>query len=75
MVCTLFIIGNGFYISHGIPSFYNDFNEYLIATYPGAHLAYNDSYFFDENEVAGFVIYILDQAEDWKNIETSMGTL
>ncbi|HHQ1151277.1 TPA: bacteriophage abortive infection AbiH family protein [Listeria innocua] len=84
---NLFIIGNGFDISHGIPSSYNDFREYLITTYPEAnhdelivpepHLAYNDSYFFDENEVAGFVIYILDQAEgeDWKDVETSMGNL
>ena len=35
-MATLFIIGNGFDIAHGIPSKYSDFRKYLIRNYPDA---------------------------------------
>ena len=31
---TLFIIGNGFDIAHGIPSRYSDFRQFILEKYP-----------------------------------------
>ena len=33
---TLFIIGNGFDIAHGIPTKYSDFREFILGMYPNA---------------------------------------
>ena len=33
---SLFIIGNGFDIAHGIPTKYSDFREFILKMYPKA---------------------------------------
>ena len=42
---SLFIIGNGFDIAHGIPTKYRDFREFIIKSYPEA-IKYRDEVTF-----------------------------
>ncbi|MCF1627477.1 bacteriophage abortive infection AbiH family protein [Tetragenococcus koreensis] len=84
---NLFIIGNGFDISHGLPTSYRDFRDYLVTNYPKARYEAtivpegkptpDGDFYFDKDEVVGFVIYIIDQVEgeDWKDLEEALGHL
>ena len=45
---SLFIIGNGFDIAHGIPTKYHDFREFIIKSYPEA-IKYRDEVTFIED--------------------------
>lgn len=84
---SLFIIGNGFDISHNLPTSYEDFKKYLVTNYPKAN--YQELILpegvptpgggerFDNNEVVGFIINIIDQVEgeDWQDVEESLSHL
>lgn len=35
-MATLFIIGNGFDLAHGMPTQYSDFRKFIVETYPEA---------------------------------------
>ena len=78
---SLFIVGNGFDIAHGIPTRYNDFRNFLINLFPEA-LEFRDEVVYledtEEIEVSEFAAEILlntmDLAagEDWCNIEEAL---
>ncbi|OQD35991.1 bacteriophage abortive infection AbiH family protein [Bacillus toyonensis] len=87
---NLFIIGNGFDLSHALPTMYKDFYKYLIENYPNAIdtvVTFNidgssmpdGSIKFDKDEVVAFLIDLISRAErngdDWCDIETSLGRL
>ncbi|MCU4844737.1 bacteriophage abortive infection AbiH family protein [Bacillus thuringiensis] len=87
---NLFIIGNGFDLSHELPTMYKDFYKYLIENYPNAidmDVTFNidgssmpdGSIEFDKDEVVAFLIDLISRAErngeDWCDIETSLGRL
>ena len=78
---SLFIIGNGFDIAHGIPSKYNDFRKYLIRNFPEAlenkDKEVNFEDFFDiplEELAVEFLLFAMDriEGENWVNFEDSL---
>lgn len=84
-ICHLFLIGNGFDLEHDYPTSYDHFREYLIKRFPGAD---ENSYIvpsstqmpdgdeqYDMDEVAGFIIRILDECagDEWSDLESSLG--
>lgn len=82
----LFVIGNGFdcYL-HGLPTKYSDFRKYLLDRFPNAESYYTipDRTFlpqgqivYEEEEVAGYIITILDvcSGENWADLELLLGS-
>ncbi len=78
---NLFIIGNGFDISHGIPSQYSNFRSFLIEKYPQAltlrdEVIYLEDIFdIDEREFAAEILLnAMDRAsgEDWSKFEEAL---
>lgn len=88
-MANLFIIGNGFDISHGLKTSYNHFKKYLELKYPDnihsygyvpdVGIAPKGGPSFDEDEVVGFLLHIISEAEHssdkWSDLETSIGLL
>ena len=83
---NLFIIGNGFDISHGLKTNYSDFRDYLNEKYSKSDIKEelptmtelsNGEYGYDDNIVARFIIKELDKVtkENWKDIENELGRL
>lgn len=78
---SLFIIGNGFDIAHGIPTRYSDFREFIINKYPDA-LEFRDEVTFIEEighvDIEDFAAEILlstmdkISGEDWQNFEEAL---
>lgn len=78
---SLFIIGNGFDIAHGIPTKYRDFREFVIKLYPES-LTYRDEVTLiddmldTEPEVfaAEILLSTMDRVagEDWCNFEEAL---
>ena len=80
----LFIIGNGFDIAHDLPTRYSDFRAYLKKQYPNAIIqddtvpeeySYNHGWDYDDDEVIGFIISVLDNCDDenWSDLESDLG--
>lgn len=86
---NLFIVGNGFDISHGLKTSYENFHQYLIENYPDAYfdysmapestLSHDGDDVYDEAEVVGFLIHIISEmepkGEKWSDLENSLGYL
>ena len=81
----LFIIGNGFDISHGLKTSYRYFKEYLRREYPdqgygglpeGTQMP-DGSIEYDDDEVVGFLLYVISNVSgvDWCDLEDSLGYL
>ena len=82
---SLFIIGNGFDLSHGLDTSYENFHKYLNIMYPNVRTnAYESgfaSYANDQkfplanNENVGFIEQVLSEAEGgkWSDLEYAMG--
>jgi hypothetical protein len=88
-MAQLFIIGNGFDLSHGLLTSYQGFRSYLLSNYPnikmdelvipeGKMLPDGDLH-YDEEETISMLFYFLSVAEGseekWKDIEKSLGNL
>lgn len=85
----LFIIGNGFDISHKLPTRYSDFQNYLMEKYPDASdedLIIPESFTmpdgdetYNDDEVVGFLLKIITETEDtgeaWSDLENTLGKL
>lgn len=78
---SLFIIGNGFDIAHGIPSKYSNFREYIIKKYPEALQNKDEKVYLEDFEdfsfeelAAEFLLAAMDrvQGEDWENFEDAL---
>ena len=78
---SLFVIGNGFDIAHGIPSKYSDFRKYIVKNYPEALQNRDEKVylhdFFDipfEELAAEFLLFAMDkiQGENWENFEDAL---
>ncbi len=85
---NLFIIGNGFDISHKMKTKYTDFRKFLIRNYLHKKVLNNFYYeipyanqegIYDEEDCVRTIINILDATEpkydEWNEIETSLGNL
>ncbi|MCY9002112.1 bacteriophage abortive infection AbiH family protein [Bacillus spizizenii] len=85
---SLFIIGNGFDLAHGLPTRYKDFYNYLLKTYPDAEGLDpsfsiqpsgmpDGSLEFKKCELVAFLIKIISEVsgEDWNDFESSLGRL
>ena len=84
---SLFIIGNGFDLAHGINSSYESFRQYLKTTYPDANedelimpevkIGHHGEEIYNDDEVVGFLLRIITEAEGgkWSNVEESLGLL
>ena len=57
---VLFIIGNGFDISHGIKSRYADFHDYLVDNKKGSLLNFLDNFFNNSGKL-------------WSDLENTLG--
>ena len=78
---SLFIIGNGFDIAHGIPTKYRDFREFIIKSYPEA-IKYRDEVTFiediadvdTEEFAAEILLSTMDKVagDDWSNFEEAL---
>lgn len=78
---SLFIVGNGFDIAHGIPTKYSEFRSFVIQNYPEA-LELRDEVVYledfeniDPNEFAAEILLnAMDKAagEDWNNFEDAL---
>ena len=78
---SLFIIGNGFDIAHGIPSKYSDFRKYLVRQYPEAlqnrdmEIHFEDFFEVPLDELsAEFLLSAMDktQGDNWENFESEL---
>ena len=75
---SLFIVGNGFDIAHGIPTKYSDFRTFIIKNYPDA-LKYRDEiislldykYINEKEFAAEILLSTMDKVggENWNNFE------
>lgn len=71
----LFVIGNGFDLSHGLKTTYKDFRDFIINKYgvnsrdyifkdiEGSYNSENDTLEFEGEELATFIVKIIDEAE------------
>lgn len=83
----LFVIGNGFDLAHKLPTSYDNFKEYLYNTYnvdesiqfiaPEGSIAPDGELVYDDDHVAGFIIYMISYVEGlkWRDLEYSVGML
>ncbi|WP_424767999.1 bacteriophage abortive infection AbiH family protein [Paenibacillus sp. sgz302251] len=86
---SLFVIGNGFDLAHGLKTSYEDFHQYLIDTNPDAPFdefvmpesstAPDGGLIYDDDIVVSFLSTIITNAEPkgerWSDLETSIGFL
>lgn len=81
---SLFIIGNGFDIAHGIPTAYKYFRNYIINRYPDSLLFRDTTVSIEEykdlpiDEVAAeALLYAMDHAsgEDWNDFEDALSRI
>lgn len=81
---SLFIIGNGFDIAHGLPTAYKEFRKFILDQYPDS-LQFRDTTVSIEeyarlpiDEVAAeILLYALDHAagEDWRDFEDALSRI
>jgi hypothetical protein len=88
-MANLFLIGNGFDLSHGLSTSYQDFRRFLLSHYPNIRMdeliipegimSPNGEIIYNDEKVLSMLFYLLNEAErneeEWKDIETSMGYL
>lgn len=86
---SLFLIGNGFDLAHGIKTSYEDFHQYLKAQYPDVNgdeftmpestTIPDGSESYDDNEVVSYLLRLISNTErsgeKWSNLENSLGIL
>lgn len=80
---SLFIIGNGFDLAHGLPTKYSDFKNFLIAHYPEASnitLQFNiEQYDWEDYDkmAAHLLFYTMNKScgPDWNDFENALGEL
>jgi len=85
---SLFIIGNGFDLAHGIKTSYEDFHQYLQAEYPDANgdeftmpestTMPDGSEYYGDEEVVSYLLYLISNApngDKWSDLEYSLGIL
>jgi len=81
---SLFIIGNGFDIAHGIPTAYKEFRKWLLEQYPDSLVFRESTISMEEyshlsiDEVAAeTLVYAMDHAsgEDWHDFEDALSRI
>ena len=81
---TLFIIGNGFDLAHGIPTQYRNFRNFVDEMYPNAKIYQGDTIYLedfidiDADELsAEILLNTMDKVcgSDWNNFEESLAHL
>ncbi len=85
--CSLYIIGNGFDLSHNLPTKYSDFREYLVNTshysprgflsVPDVTIGHHGDVIVNEEGSARLFIEWLDWSlgETWSDLEDALGQL
>lgn len=85
----LFIIGNGFDLSHGLKTKYDDFHRYLKHRFPNSTedrivipergFSRRGEELYDENEVVSLLRYLISETvnwgDHWSDVEASLGYL
>ena len=78
---SLFIIGNGFDLAHGMPTKYSDFRDFILYYYPKAKVNRDlpidlDDYLFmeDDDMSAELLVYAMDHAtgDTWSAFEEAL---
>lgn len=84
---SLFIVGNGFDLAHGLKTSYEDFRKYLQRKYPEAsedefvlpeiYTTSKGDEFVEDVEAVSFLIRIISniEGERWQDMETTLGLL
>ncbi|HEY4566683.1 MAG TPA: bacteriophage abortive infection AbiH family protein [Savagea sp.] len=84
----LFVIGNGFDLSHNLKTSYEDFRKYLISDrtittdsliVPESQMLPDGGIEYDQEEVLSMLFYLISDAEynteKWSNVEASLANL
>lgn len=90
-MCKLFIIGNGFDLSHQLPTTYNNFRNYLAEfagvdvnhrnnfTLPNTYINHDGVWEIDEQRASFFLYNLLENTENieenWEDFEAALGRL
>lgn len=75
---SLYILGNGFDLAHGIKSAYSNFKQYMHSNWKGNISSLpisNDVFLYDLDEVYGFLIGIISNSaycKDWSDFEDAL---
>lgn len=84
---SLFVIGNGFDMAHGLKTSYQDFRKYLIEEYPESseeefvmpevYMLPDGGETFEDIDAVSFLMRILSvvEGDEWKDVENSLGIL
>lgn len=81
---SLFIIGNGFDIAHGIPTAYKEFRNWILEQYPDSLVFRETTMNFEEYQHLPFdefaaetLVYAMDHAsgEDWHDFEDALSRI
>ena len=81
---SLFIIGNGFDMAHGIPTAYKEFRSWILEVYPDALEYRENTMSFEEygqlridEFAAETLVYAMDHAsgEDWHDFEAALSRI
>lgn len=79
---SLFILGNGFDLAHGLPTKYLDFKNFLINLYPEAEKNSDEQFYIedyldmsDEEFSAQLLFYAINNASgiEWSDFENALG--
>ncbi|WEG19186.1 bacteriophage abortive infection AbiH family protein (plasmid) [Alkalihalophilus pseudofirmus] len=88
-MCNLFVIGNGFDLSHGLSTSYQDFKEFCESSIenitvdelivPEVQLLPDGGSHYNEDDVISMLLYLISLAEGsidkWQDVENSLGRL
>ena len=81
---SLFIIGNGFDLAHGLPTAYKDFRRYILTQYPDVEIFRDTSINLDDygqlpvdEFAAEILVYAMDHAAgtEWRDFEDALSRI
>lgn len=81
---SLFIIGNGFDLAHGLPTAYKNFRRYILNQYPDVEIFKDTSINLDDYEqlpadefAAEILVYAMDHAAgtEWGDFEDALSRI
>lgn len=65
---TLYIIGNGFDLHHGLPTNYSDFHQYVLQHYPDLQMEFDEHFMMEDNEKGLWRAFEADLSTfDWES--------
>jgi len=78
---SLFILGNGFDLAHGLPTMYKDFRSAILKNYPNAGINRDEQFdiydyfeMYEDEFAAEILVYAIDSASglEWNDFENAL---